>query len=163
VENSDRLTLIATVAASYLRRNSVGIDQIGTVITSVTRAVEQAAKELAGETAVSEQPVLVAEKQAPAVPVKRSVQQDHVICLEDGFRAKTLKRHLKVAHDLTPQQYRAKWELPRDYPMVAPAYRESRSQMAKQLGLGQKMAEGRAAKPKRAARGTGSRTSRAAK
>ncbi len=73
----------------------------------------------------------------PAVPVKRSVTPDHIVCLEDGRRLKSLKRHLRARYDLTPEQYRAKWGLPVDYPMVAPNYAAARSQLAKNMGLGQ--------------------------
>jgi predicted transcriptional regulator len=149
----DKLALITNVAASYLRRNSVGVERIGTVMASITRAVEQAAKELAGETVAGEPAGSAAEeKRAPAVPIKRSVQRDFIICLEDGIKARTLKRHLQSAHGLTPQQYREKWGLPRDYPMAAPAYSERRSAMAKELGLGKKMREARAQKAKRRGR-----------
>jgi predicted transcriptional regulator len=145
--DSDKLALIADVAANYLRRNSVGLDQIGSVMSAVTRAVDQAARDLESGTAqaAGETPA-GGERRAPAVPVKRSVQRDHLVCLEDGMKVRTLKRHLKSAHGMTPQDYREKWGLPRDYPMAAPAYSERRSEMAKQLGLGHKMQAGRAAK-----------------
>jgi predicted transcriptional regulator len=134
---SDKLALIANVAASYLRRNSVGVDQIGNVFSSVVRAVEQAAKEIESGVPAAEAATPTAEaKRAPAVSVRKSVQHDYIVCLEDGLRARTLKRHLQAAHGMTPQQYREKWNLPKDYPLVAPAYSESRSKMAKALGLG---------------------------
>jgi predicted transcriptional regulator len=157
--DSDKLTLIADVAANYLRRNSVGLEQIGIVMSAVTRAVEQAARDLASGTALTDADTpATAEQRAPAVPVRRSVQRDHLVCLEDGMKVKTLKRHLKSAHGMTPQEYRAKWGLPSDYPMAAPAYSERRSEMAMLLGLGQKMREARAKKgaaPKRGARRKG--------
>lgn len=78
------------------------------------------------------------EELTPAVPIKKSITPTALICLEDGKPFKTLKRHLKVAYNLSPDQYREKWGLPADYPMVAPAYAESRSQMAKSMGLGRK-------------------------
>ena len=74
----------------------------------------------------------------PAVPTEQSVFNEHIICLEDGKKQKTLKRHLQSAHDLTPQAYRARWGLPANYPMVAPAYAERRSELAKNIGLGTK-------------------------
>jgi predicted transcriptional regulator len=152
--DGDKLSLITNVAASYLRRNSVGIDQIGTVMASVTRAVEQAAKDLVdgpapAQTAATE----TAAARSPAVPVKRSVQREFIVCLEDGLKARTLKRHLQSAHGMTPSEYRAKWNLPRDYPMAAPAYSERRSAMAKELGLGKKMREARAQRAKGRRRG----------
>lgn len=141
--DSERLALIANVAASYLRNNSVGVDQIGTVVANVTRAMQQVATGTGGEGAEA---AATAEKATPAVPVRRSVQGDYIVCLEDGLRVRTLKRHLGSAHGMTPQQYREKWGLPRDYPMTAPEYSERRSAMAKSLGLGRKMQEGRKAK-----------------
>jgi predicted transcriptional regulator len=145
MSDANKLELVANVAASYLRRNSVSVEQIGSVVANITRAIEHAAKELNGDEVAAEAPTSPA-SQAPAVSVKKSVQRDFIVCLEDGFKAKTLKRHLRDAHGLTPQEYRVKWNLPRDYPIVAPSYSERRSQMAKQLGLGKKMAEARAVK-----------------
>jgi predicted transcriptional regulator len=151
---SDKLALISNIAANYLRRNSVNVDQIGTVVSSVTRAIEQAAKEIGGGGAPEVQ-LLSSEaserSQSPAVPIKKSVQREYIVCLEDGFRARTLKRHLGTAHDMTPDQYREKWELPSDYPLIAPAYSEARSKMAKKLGLGRK-ASAKAVRPKRRTR-----------
>jgi predicted transcriptional regulator len=163
VSDPDKLSLISNIAASYLRRNSVGVEQIGTVISSVTRAIEQAAKELAGETTESGAATTPAEeKPRPAVPIKRSVQHDHIVCLEDGMRAKTLKRHLQSAHGMTPQQYRERWGLGRDYPLVAPAYSEHRSQMAKKLGLGNRAAANGASAAAKRSRGGRSKKSAAA-
>lgn len=76
--------------------------------------------------------------QVPAVPIKRSVRADHIVCLEDGKQFKTLKRHLRTEHDLTPEAYRTKWNLPSDYPFVAPEYSKTRSTLAHQIGLGVK-------------------------
>lgn len=134
----DKLSLISNIASSYLRRNSVSIDQIGTVISSVTRAIEDAAREIEGGPPEAPQAASTEEKQSPAVPVDDSVKRQYIVCLEDGRHVRTLKRHLQVAHGMTPAQYREKWALPKDYPMAAPAYSEHRSQMAKQLGLGRK-------------------------
>jgi predicted transcriptional regulator len=137
----DKLALITNIAASYLRRNSVGVDQIGTVVAAITRAIEKAANEISGSVAsqVRSTPVDVSsERDRPAVPIKKSVQREYIVCLEDGMHARTLKRHLGSAHGMTPDQYREKWELPDDYPLIAPAYSESRSKMAKKLGLGRK-------------------------
>jgi predicted transcriptional regulator len=77
------------------------------------------------------------EAQAPAIPVRKSITPDFIICLEDGKKFKSLKRHLRTQYDLTPEQYREKWGLPADYPMVAPNYAQARSALAKQMGLGQ--------------------------
>jgi predicted transcriptional regulator len=141
--DSDKLALIANVAASYLRRNAVGIDQIGAVISSVTRAIEVASTEIEGTptTEVRSAPTEAPEEgHQPAVPIRESVQREYIVCLEDGIHARTLKRHLNSAHGMTPDQYREKWGLPGDYPVVAPAYSEKRSKMAKRLGLGRKAA-----------------------
>lgn len=143
MSNADRLTLIANVAASYFRRNSTSPDQIATVVANITRALDDAAK--AGGPTPAPQPSAPSpfEQQQPAVPVKRSVQREYLVCLEDGMHARTLRKHLAVAHDMTPEQYRAKWGLPGDYPMVAPEYSEQRSAMAKSIGLGRKRGRGR--------------------
>jgi predicted transcriptional regulator len=138
---TNKLALIAEIAASYLRRNSVGIDQIGTVVTSVTNALEEAAKAINGGDAPETRLPPTngsAEGQQPAVPIKKSIQPEYIVCLEDGLHARTLKRHLRTAHGMTPEQYREKWGLPDDYSLIAPAYSESRSKMAKKLGLGRK-------------------------
>jgi predicted transcriptional regulator len=84
-----------------------------------------------GETQTSSEPL------KPAVPVKRSINPDYIVCLEDGKKFKSLKRHLRSQYGMTPEQYRDKWNLPADYPMVAPNYAAARSQLAKQMGLGQ--------------------------
>jgi predicted transcriptional regulator len=100
--------------------------------------VEQASKEISGSLLGEAQPVRTEAKASPAVPIKKSVQREYIVCLEDGIHARTLKRHLNTAHGMTPQQYRDKWELPGDYPLIAPAYSAARSKMAKKLGLGRK-------------------------
>jgi predicted transcriptional regulator len=151
MSETNKLTLVAEIAASYLRRNSVGIDQIGTVVTSVTNAIEEAAKAINGGDAPETRSASTngsTEGQQPAVPIKKSVQSEYIVCLEDGFHARTLKRHLGTAHGMTPEQYREKWGLPDEYPLTAPAYSESRSKMAKKLGLGRK-AETRIVRRKR--------------
>ena len=91
-----------------------------------------------------------AERPDPAVPIKKSVTPDYVICLEDGKKLKMLKRHLRTAYDMSPDEYRQRWELPGDYPMVAPNYAKQRSELAKKIGLGRK--PGRRAKAKRVRR-----------
>jgi predicted transcriptional regulator len=135
---TDKLALISNIAAGYLRRNSVSIDQIGTVVSSITRAIEQTAQEIRGSAVHESQPAPRETGGSPAVPIKKSVHREYIVCLEDGLHARTLKRHLNSAHGMTPDQYREKWGLPHDYPLVAPAYSESRSKMAKKLGLGRK-------------------------
>ena len=143
--DSDKLTLIGSIAASYLRRNSVSIDQIATVVSSVTRAIEQASREIGGSTVLELQPAPRETGGSPAVPIKKSVQREYIVCLEDGRRLKTLKRHLQRAYGLSPAQYRAKWGLPDSYPMVAPNYSVKRSVIAKSINLGHSRARAAAA------------------
>src|SRR5689334_16612746 len=139
---TDRLALIANVTASYLRRNATSPDQIAAVVANITRALDDAAK-LSQPTPVTQASAAdQSESLQPAVPIKRSVQRAYIVCLEDGLHARTLKKHLAVAHGMTPDQYRAKWGLSDDYPMVAPEYSEQRSAMAKSIGLGRKPGRG---------------------
>lgn len=125
----DLLKMTTQVVTSYVGNNSISKDELPALIQAVHQALSS---EAAGPSAQSQ-----AEPAKPAVPVKRSVGDDYIICLEDGRRMKSLKRHLH-SHGLSPDAYRAKWGLPRDYPMVAPAYAKSRSELAKTMGLGQK-------------------------
>lgn len=143
MSDADRLTLIANVAASYLRRNSTSPDQIATVVANITRALDDAAKESEPIPERRAPAHNASEPQQPAVSIGKSVQRKYIVCLEDGIHARTLKKHLAVAHDMTPEQYRAKWGLSGDYPMVAPEYSEQRSAMAKSIGLGRKRGRGR--------------------
>lgn len=122
------IELTAEIVAAYVSNNSVAANDLPSVISQVHAA-------LGGITIPAEE---VAEKPKPAVTVRRSIQNDHLVCLEDGQKFKSLKRHLMTHHGLTPEQYRDKWDLPADYPMVAPAYAEARSRLAKEMGLGQK-------------------------
>ncbi|MEM5471929.1 MucR family transcriptional regulator [Hoeflea sp. AS60] len=126
------IELTAEIVAAYVSNNSVAANDLPNVISQVHAA-------LGGTTMVVDE---VVEKQKPAVTVRRSIQNDHLVCLEDGQKYKSLKRHLMTHHGLTPEQYREKWELPADYPMVAPAYAEARSKLAKEMGLGQKRKRG---------------------
>ncbi len=121
------LDLTTQVVAAYVGRNDVPQAQITDLIHTVFATLKDIS---------AEKPVEIVEPQKPAVPIKRSVFPDYVICLEDGKKLKMLKRHLRTAYNLTPDDYRAKWGLPPDYPMVAPNYAEQRSQFAKQIGLG---------------------------
>ena len=133
-DSSDLLIeLTAEIVAAYVSNNSVAANDLPGVISQVHAAL--------GGTATPVEEVL--EKQKPAVTVRRSIQSDHLVCLEDGQKYKSLKRHLMSNHGLTPEQYREKWELPADYPMVAPAYAEARSRLAKEMGLGQKRKRGK--------------------
>lgn len=123
--------LTAEIVAAYVSNNPVSTTDLPTLINSVHSALGGAS----GGVAAAAEP---ADKPKPAVPVRRSVHNDYIICLEDGQKFKSLKRHLMTHYGLTPEQYREKWELPSDYPMVAPSYAEARSRLAKEMGLGQK-------------------------
>ena len=129
-QNALLTELTSEVVSAYVSNNIVPADQLPSLIRDVHGALSNSA----GSTA-AEPPK---EKQKPAVPVKKSLTHDYLICLEDGKQFKSLKRHLKTHYDLTPEQYREKWGLPADYPMVAPAYAEARSKLAREMGLGQK-------------------------
>ncbi len=124
--NSELLQMTAQVASAYLGNNSVPSGQISEVIKSVHASLVEI-----GDGSGTRQL-----NQKPAVPIKKSITPDYVICLEDGKKLKMLKRHLRTTYNLTPDEYRAKWGLPADYPMVAPNYAKQRSQFAKKIGLG---------------------------
>ena len=123
----DVLGLTAQIVSAHVSNNSVTPDALPALIQDVYRT-------LAG---VGREPAAL-EKPQSAVPVKKSVFPDYLVCLEDGKKLKMLKRHLKTAYDLTPDQYRERWGLPPDYPMVAPNYADHRSNLAKKIGLGTK-------------------------
>src|SRR5215472_9997254 len=121
------LGLTAQIVSAHVRHNSVAPDALPGLIQEVYRTLLN----------IGSQPVQ-ATKPTPAIPVKQSIRQDRIICLEDGKSFSMLKRHLMTDHKLTPQQYREKWDLPREYPMVAPNYAQTRSALAKKIGLGRK-------------------------
>jgi predicted transcriptional regulator len=131
---ADILRLSAEIVASYVAQNTLPASAVGDLIGSVHEALSGL-----GKTVVEREP----EKRKPAVPISKSVQHDHIICLEDGKKLKMLKRHLKTAYDMTPEQYRERWGLPPEYPMVAPNYARHRSSLAKKIGLGTKPRSGR--------------------
>jgi predicted transcriptional regulator len=124
------LSLTAQIVSAHVSHNAVATDTLPALIQSVYSTLTRAG------TATPEP-----EKLQPAVPVKRSVFPDYIVCLEDGKKQKMLKRHLQTAHGMTPEQYREKWNLPHDYPLVAPNYAEKRSALAKAIGLGRKPAQ----------------------
>jgi predicted transcriptional regulator len=130
--NQNVLGLTAQIVSAHVSNNSVSPDALPSLIQEVY-------KTLAG---VGKEPIS-AERPQPAVPVKKSVFPDHIVCLEDGKKLKMLKRHLKTAYNMTPEQYRERWNLPPDYPMVAPNYARHRSSLAKKIGLGTKPRGGR--------------------
>ncbi|MFD2263490.1 MucR family transcriptional regulator [Lacibacterium aquatile] len=120
------LTHVANIVSAYLSNNPISAAELPRLMKTVHDAIENLGKE----------PVAVAEPLVPAVPIKKSVQPDFIICLEDGKKLKMLKRHLWTSYSMTPEQYRERWGLPKDYPMVAPNYAQLRSEKAKSLGLG---------------------------
>ena len=122
------IELAADIVSAFVSNNSVPVTELPALIGSVHAALSQVAS---GST---QQPA--EEPKAPAVPIKKSVQPDYIVCLDDGKRFKSLKRHLRTTYNMTPDQYRAKWGLAHDYPMVAPNYAAARSELAKQMGLG---------------------------
>src|SRR3954463_3600412 len=122
------IELAADIVSAFVSNNSVPVTELPALISNVHAALTNVAS---GST---QQPA--EEPKAPAVPVKKSVQPDYIVCLDDGKRFKSLKRHLRTTYNLTPDQYRAKWGLAHDYPMVAPNYAAARSELAKQFGLG---------------------------
>ncbi len=122
--------LIADVVAAYVSNNRVEVSQIPEVVENVRRSLSQIS--------IQENKEPMQEMQKPAVSIRRSITPDYVVCLEDGKKLKMLKRHLRTTYNLSPEEYRAKWNLPSDYPMVAPNYAKQRSEFAKKIGLGRK-------------------------
>jgi len=127
LSGQDVLRLSADIVAAYVSRNAVQASAIGDVVRQVHGALTGLSRP---------QPAPPAQKQKPAVPIARSVQPDYIVCLEDGAKLKMLKRYLRSRYDLSPEEYRRKWGLSADYPMVAPSYAARRSEFAKQIGLG---------------------------
>jgi predicted transcriptional regulator len=123
------IQLTANIVSAYVSNNTVSSAEIPALISQIYSALMRVSN--GGHVAAPAEPL------KPAVPVKRSITAEHIVCLEDGKKFKSLKRHLRTQYDMTPDQYRAKWNLPPDYPMVAPNYAAARSQLAKQMGLGQ--------------------------
>ena len=137
------IDLTTGIVSAYVSHNSVRAADLPELISSVHSAL----RGLAGPVEAQ----VVAAPLAPAVPIKKSVSDDYIICLEDGKQFRSLKRHIGTVYNLSPEQYREKWGLPRDYPMVAPAYSAIRSRLAKDIGLGQQRGPEEAAteEPKR--------------
>jgi len=124
----DLVQMTTQIVTSYISRNNVPNDQLGTVIQTIHEALRNIGS------APTAAPAPTPAK--PAVPIRRSIQPDYIVCLEDGKKLKMLKRHLRTTYKLSPEEYRVKWGLPADYPMVAPNYAEQRSAFAKKIGLG---------------------------
>jgi len=133
-QNTSNLSeLTVDIVSAYVSNNNVRAEDLATLISEVHSALKKAPN---GKAEPAPEP------QEPAVPIKKSVTPDYIISLESGQKFKSLKRHLMNSYGMTPDEYRAKWGLPRDYPMVAPNYAKSRSELAKTMGLGRKAAAG---------------------
>ncbi len=120
--------LAADIVSAYVSNNSVATSDLPSLISEIHSALMRISS------GVVETP---SEALKPAVPVKKSITPDYIICLDDGKKFKSLKRHLRTQYNMTPEEYRERWSLPADYPMVAPNYAQARSQLAKKMGLGQ--------------------------
>jgi predicted transcriptional regulator len=127
-ESDPLIELTAEIVSAYVSNNSVPATDISGLISQVHASL---ARISTGQVEIQSEPL------RPAIAVKRSITPDHIVCLEDGKKFKSLKRHLRTQYSMTPEQYREKWGLPPDYPMVAPNYAAARSELAKQMGLGQ--------------------------
>ena len=123
---SDLLALTTNIVSAHVANNSVALTDLPRLIREVHETLVSV-----GSGAPSEK-----ERPTPAIPIRRSVTPEYIICLEDGKKLKMLKRHLKTAYNMTPEEYRERWGLPADYPMVAPNYAKQRSKLAKEIGLG---------------------------
>ena len=133
-DDNSYIELAADIVSAYVSNNSVPASELPALIAQIHGALSN----LGG--AMPQEPV---EPQKPAISVKKSIAADYIVCLEDGKKFKSLKRHLRTQYNLSPEQYREKWGLPSDYPMVAPNYAAARSRLAKEMGLGQQRRRGR--------------------
>lgn len=139
-DHKELLGLTTEIVAAHLANNSVATDDIPALIQKIYRTLANVGGDSTGGI----------ERPQPAVPIKKSITDDFIICLEDGKKLKMLKRHLKTAYNMTPEEYRERWGLPADYPMVAPSYAQKRSRLAKDIGLGTApRGKGRARKDKK--------------
>ena len=127
-EKNNLLELTTEIVSSHVTNNSVAVQDLPDLIRQVYNALS----------AIDQAPASQSDRPQAAVSIKKSVTPDYIICLEDGRKLKMLKRHLKTAYDMTPEDYRKRWGLPADYPMVAPNYARQRSTLAKKIGLGTK-------------------------
>ena len=126
IGNEELLGLTAEIVSSHVAHNNVSVEELPTLIGQVFSTLYGLGKH----------PAQVSVHHAPAVPVKKSINPDYIICLEDGKKLKMLKRHLRAHFDMSPEEYRARWNLPAEYPMVAPNYAIQRRELAKKIGLG---------------------------
>ncbi|MEQ9812922.1 MAG: MucR family transcriptional regulator [Azospirillaceae bacterium] len=125
-QKKDLLALTGQIVSAHVSHNTVAMSDVPQFIEQVFRTLSS----------VGEETEVVEERPQPAVPIKKSITPDYLICLEDGKKMKMLKRHLATAYGMTPDEYRERWGLPSDYPMVAPNYAKQRSKLAKEIGLG---------------------------
>ena len=125
-KQSELLSLTTNIVAAHVSNNSVASTDLPMIIRDVYDTLSNVGSPREREP----------ERPSPAVPIKKSVTPEYIVCLEDGKKLKMLKRHLKTAYDMSPEEYRERWGLPADYPMVAPNYARQRSKLAKQIGLG---------------------------
>lgn len=132
----DRMMLTADVVVAFVGRNDIAPERVPELISSVFNAFTSLGGAVQAEEVRPE----------PAVPIRKSVTPDHIICLEDGAKLKMLKRYIRTNYDMSPEEYRKRWDLPSDYPMTAPNYTEKRRQLAKDIGLGTKAIAGRGRK-----------------
>lgn len=132
LSENDLLSLTSEIVSAHVSNNSVAMSDLPQLIEQVYRTLAN----------VGNEPANAPERPQPAVPIKKSVTPDYIVCLEDGKKLKMLKRHLKTAYDMTPEEYRERWSLPPDYPMVAPNYAKQRSKLAKEIGLGTRARRG---------------------
>ncbi len=130
-ESNELINLTADIVSAHVSNNTVATNELSTLISSIHDALTKLSQPVEAE----------APKQEPAVSIRSSIKHDHIVCLEDGKKLKMLKRYLRTNYSMTPEEYRAKWGLPRDYPMVAPAYAETRRDLATKIGLGRKKLE----------------------
>ena len=133
-QGNDLLTLTTEIVAAHVSNNTVAVGDLPQLINQVYSSLAN----------IGSVPAIPTERPLPAVPVKKSVNPDYIICLEDGKKLKMLKRHLKTAYNMTPEAYRERWGLSADYPMVAPNYARQRSRLAKEIGLGTRARRSRA-------------------
>ena len=138
IDNETLITLTSDIVSAHVAANSVAVEEVPELISSVFTALAG----LGSDGAVEEQPA------EPAVSIRASVKKEHIVCLDCGKKMKMLKRHLSTEHDMSPEEYRQRWNLPSDYPMVAPAYAETRRDLAVKIGLGRKPGQKRGRKVK---------------
>jgi predicted transcriptional regulator len=132
-QSGDLLALTTEIVAAHVSNNTVAVGDLALLINQVYQSLAN----------IGSVPTAPVTRPQPAVTVKKSIQPDYLVCLEDGKKLKMLKRHLKTAYNMTPEAYRERWGLPADYPMVAPNYARQRSRLAKEIGLGTRARRGR--------------------